>query len=542
MKITCLGAAQCVTGSCYLLENGEKYLVDCGMFQGGKQIEALNSREWGFKPSEISALFLTHAHIDHCGRIPKLVKDGFQGPIYSSIPTAELCKILLFDSAHIQEMEAEWASRKNRRKGKPDVAPLYTVKDVERCLPLFEPIAMDETIPIDSQLRIAFRNAGHILGSSILEVWSGPPLSTTKVVFSGDIGQKGQLIVQDVQPIESADILFVESTYGNRTHKSFEESERELLEAILYSYEQGEKVVIPAFAVERTQEILYVLAQFQRKGLLPDIPVYLDSPLAIAATEIFRRMSDYYDDDAADMIRRGRDPFSFPNLILSRRAQDSMNINATPGPAIVIAGNGMCTAGRVKHHLKHNLWRKGASVVIVGFQAAGSLGRKLVEGAKVLNILGERVVVRARISTIGGFSAHADQADLMAWVGHFKNPDMRVCVMHGEKSVSEEFAELLRQQTGLTVHVPALGESITPTGISAAQPAPVIVPREPSWQRTLARLTAKADELRLLWAQSAGEIPPRLLKKLEKDLSEAEGRIDAVLREASDTVRAGHAG
>ena len=380
MKITCLGAARCVTGSCYLIEGANKYLVDCGLFQGGKEIEKLNREPWGFEPGDIAAVFLTHAHIDHCGRLPKLVRDGFRGKIYATRPTVELTKILLLDSGHIQEVEAELQSRKNRRRGRSDLMPLYTVADAEACFPLLEIIPKDKTVPIEDDLRVSFRNAGHILGSSILEIWCGPETAAHKVVFSGDLGRKDQLILKDPEPILTADSLFVESTYGDRNHKTFEASEEELIEAIHHSYRSGEKVIIPAFAVERTQELLYVIGECFRNGRIPSMPVYLDSPLAIDATEVFRRRQDEYDEAATEMVRNGIDPFSFPELVLSRTTEESIAINQKTGSAIVIAGSGMCTAGRIKHHLKHNLWRPGASLVIVGFQAAGTLGRSIVDG------------------------------------------------------------------------------------------------------------------------------------------------------------------
>ena len=443
MEITCYGAARCVTGSCFLLDNGRKYLIDCGLFQGGKEMERRNREPWGFHPGEVSALFLTHAHIDHCGRLPKLVRDGFRGKIYTTLPTAELTKILLLDSAHIQEMEAELQTRKNRRRGNSEIAPLYTTADAEACFPLLEVVPRDELIRVDSRLGVCFRNAGHILGSSILEIWTGSPSAEHKVVFSGDLGHKDQLIVQDPQSIFAADTLLVESTYGDRNHKSLKESRAELLEAILYSYKHREKVIIPAFAVERTQELLYVLGEFFRDGLIPSMPVYLDSPLAIAATEIFRRMRDDYDEAAAAIVRKRPRPFAFPQLVLTRSADESMAINRTEGPAIVIAGNGMCTAGRIKHHLKHNLWRRGASLVIVGFQAAGTLGRRLVDGERTVKLYGEKIVVRAKVFTIGGFSAHADQGLLLDWLSHFQNAKMQVYVIHGEPNVSETFAALV---------------------------------------------------------------------------------------------------
>ena len=530
MEITCLGAARCVTGSCFLLDNGRKYLIDCGLFQGGKEMERHNREPWGFHPSEVSALFLTHAHIDHCGRLPKLVRDGFRGKIYATLPTVELTKILLLDSAHIQEMEAELQTRKNRRQGNPEVAPLYTAGDAEACFPLFEVVPRDELIHVDPRLEVCFRTAGHILGSSILEVWSGPPETAHKVVFSGDLGHKDQLIVQDPQSIFAADTLLVESTYGNRNHKSLEESRAELLEAILFSYQHREKVIIPAFAVERTQELLYVIGEFFRDGLIPSMPVYLDSPLAIAATEIFRHMQDYYDEAATAMVHGGRDPFTFPQLVLSRTAEESIAINQTAGPAIVIAGNGMCTAGRIKHHLKHNLWRQGASLVIVGFQAAGSLGRRLVEGERTVKIYGEKIVVRAKVFTIGGFSAHADQTLLLEWLGHFENPKMQVYVIHGEPNVSESFASLVTARFGFETHVPAMGEVIA---LSPGRAETVRAePTGPEAEQLLSRLAQKTNALQGLLAASPLKTRSELWARVEADLARAEARLDAVMKEA----------
>lgn len=402
MKITAYGAAGCVTGSCFLVESDGQFLVDCGLFQGGQAMDALNREKWPFDPAGLQAVLLTHAHIDHSGRLPKLVKDGFRGPIYATAPTAELCRILLLDSAHIQEMEAEWQSRKNLRKGREPVPALYTAEDAEKALSLFRTVSQDTLLRLSESVTVRFRNAGHILGSSILEIWEGEVQDGFKVVFSGDIGRKDQIIVKDPHQIFEADILFIESTYGNRRHRNFEESVAELAEAIRYSYDHGQKVLIPAFAVERTQEILYVLGRLLREGKIPRLPVYLDSPLAIAATEIFRKMFHEFDEETQEIFNRGQDPFSFPELVFSRTAQDSQALNEMKGPAVIIAGNGMCTAGRILHHLKHNLWRRGCSLVIVGYQAEGSLGRRIIEGAKTVRILGEDIVVRAKVYTIGG--------------------------------------------------------------------------------------------------------------------------------------------
>ncbi len=534
MQITCLGAARCVTGSNFLLENGRKYLVDCGLFQGGRQVEAMNRTAWGFNPADISALFLTHAHIDHCGRIPKLVKDGFRGKIYATAPTVELTKILLLDSAHIQEMEAEWQARKNKRRGEPVPQPLYSHADAEACFPLFEQVQRDEVIQVAPDFNVRFRTSGHILGSSLLEIWEGPPQSARKTVFTGDLGYKGQMIVEDPEILTDADLLFIESTYGNRNHKPREESEQELLKAIHYSHSHSEKVIIPAFAVERTQELLFILGKFFRKKLIPPMPVYVDSPLAIAATAIFRNMNQFYDEETLAVVDAGEDPFDFDQLVLSRSTAESVAINQHPGPAIVIAGNGMCTAGRIRHHLKHNLWRPGCSLVIVGFQAVGSLGRNLVESVRMVKILGERVIVRARVFTIGGLSAHADQTALLSWLSNFKNPGMSVYVIHGEESVSREFAQLIRQRFGFDARAPAIGDRITAAGIERGT-APAAV-GEPRWRRLLAELYRKSDEIRSLLHDPLRELPPHVLQRIEEELASAEAHLDEAARSVSGTT------
>jgi metallo-beta-lactamase family protein len=473
IRVTCLGGAGSVTGSNYLIETtgGKKFLVDCGLFQGGRQMEARNWETWGFDPGGIGTLFLTHAHIDHSGRIPKLVKDGFKGRIFTSPPTAELCEIMLLDSANIQEMDAEWQTRKNRRQAKGVVEPLYTVADAEASLRFFTSVERNKTLDVEKGVKARLRNAGHILGSSILELWVEEDGEELKIVFSGDLGRKDQLIIRDPHEIFDADSLFLESTYGNRLHRSFADSERELLEAIQFSVSHGEKVLIPAFAVERTQEILYILGRFQREGLLPDIPVYLDSPLAIKATEIFRKNKKYYDEETSGIVAQGYDPFDMPNLLFTASTKESMAINEKTGSAIIIAGNGMCTAGRIKHHLKHNLWREGASLVIVGFQAEGTTGRRIVDGAKQVKIFRENVVVRAKVFTIGGFSAHADQNDLLEWVSHFESKP-RVFVVHGEATASQALAKMIEERFGLLVHVPRWKERL------------ILKPREVTYEET----------------------------------------------------------
>ena len=461
IRVSCLGGVGTVTGSCYLLETpgGKRLLVDCGLFQGGRQMESRNWEPWGFSPKDLEAVFLTHAHIDHSGRLPKLIKDGFKGKIFTSPPTAQLCEIMLLDSAHIQEMDAEWQTRKNRRNGRPDVIPLYTTEDAQATLGHFQPIDRDQVLELEPGVKFRLRNAGHILGSSILELWIEEDGEKTKLVFSGDLGKKNQLIVKDPHEMFDADYLFLESTYGNRKHKSFDDSKKELLEAIQYSYSHGEKIIIPAFAVERTQEILYILGEFHRAGMLPNIPIYLDSPLAIKATEIFRKNKKYYDEEAQAIVNEGYDPFDMPHLKFTVTTQESIEINERSGSAIVIAANGMCTAGRIKHHLKHNLWREGASIVIVGYQAMGTTGRKIVDGAKRVKIFRENVAVRAKVFTIGGFSAHADQDDLLEWVSHFESRP-KVFIVHGEPVASQALGDLIQDRFHLEVHIPKWKERL----------------------------------------------------------------------------------
>ena len=462
IKVTCLGAAGSVSGSNYLIENsqGKKVLVDCGLFQGGKDIELRNWQDWGFDPKHINSVFLTHAHIDHSGRIPKLVKDGFRGKIITSPPTAELCRIMLLDSAHVQEMDAEWQTKKNKRKGTKEVLPLYTTEDAVESLKYLSPMERDRIIPVEPGIKARLRNAGHILGSSIVELWMEDLNGEIKIVFSGDLGKEDQLIVKDPHEIFAADYLFVESTYGNRMHRPFEDSKKELLEAIQYAVSHDEKVIILAFALERTQEILYLLGEFYRDKALPDIPIYLDSPLAIKATEIFRKNKKYYDEQARAIVDQGFDPFDMPNLHFTPTTEESIAINEKAGSAIIVAASGMCTAGRIKHHLKHNLWRPGASIIIVGFQAQGTTGRKIVDGAKKVKVFREDVAVKAKVYTIGGFSAHADQGGLLEWVRHFTESRPKVFIVHGEVKASEALAAAINEKFGMEVHVPKWKESL----------------------------------------------------------------------------------
>ena len=457
MKITFLGAARTVTGSCYVLEcEHARFAIDCGMHQGNRSIEARNWDENDmYRPEAIDFILMTHAHIDHSGLLPRMSAKGFKGPVYTTAPTRDLLGIMLEDSARIQETEAQWRSTKKLRAGAPPVEPLYTVEQAQDALKQLNIKEYNESFEPAPGIRVVFNDAGHILGSAFIELWITEGEEETKLVFSGDLGRPGQLLVRNPQTVESADFLFLESTYGSRNHKNESQSRQELAEAIAYSYERGEKVIIPAFAVERTQELLYSFYLLRQEGKLPeDMPVFVDSPLAIKATEIFRRHWDYYDHETKQRVKNGENPLDMPNLRFTLSADESRAINSTAGPAVVIAGSGMANAGRIKHHLRHNIWKTGASVVFVGFQAEGTPGRRIVDGAQTIRILGEELSVKAKVFTIGGFSGHAGQTQILDWLSHFRNPEVQVYLVHGEHSGQKILAELIREKFKFTVHIP----------------------------------------------------------------------------------------
>jgi len=463
MKIKFLGAARTVTGSCYVIETDQaRFAIDCGMHQGSDQIERRNLDIAPYDPARIDFFIITHAHIDHSGLLPRMTQNGFRGAIYATEPTGDLLKILLLDSAHIQEVEAAGKNKRLQRTGmKMDAVPLYTTKDAEAVTPFIKTRKYDETFNPGPGISVRFQDAGHILGAAMVELFIEENGETTKLVFSGDIGRPHQLLMKDPSSVREADFLFMESTYGNRNHKGEQESLDELAEAIRYSYSNGEKVVIPAFAVERTQEILYSLHLLLREGKLPkDMPVYLDSPLAIKATEIFRRYASYLDSETQSLLKNGEDPLRLPNLKLSTTTEESIRINETREPAIVISASGMANAGRIRHHLRHNLWRQGASIVFVGFQAEGTPGRKIVDGAKKIRINNEDIAVAAKVFTINGFSAHAGQDQLLDWLTNFQTKGMQVFLVHGEVSAQEHLASLIREKFGLSVTIPEYLEEI----------------------------------------------------------------------------------
>ncbi len=437
MKITFLGAAEKVTGSCYLVETDQtSFLIDCGMHQGHPEEDEMNHASFAFNMQDIDFMLLTHAHIDHSGRIPKLYTDGFRKNIYTTKATADLCGIMLPDSGHIQEMEQEWKNRKNLRAGKPATLPLYTVQNAFDSLKLFKTVVYNEEFSPAPDVRVILRDAGHILGSAILEIWiqeSGQPADkATKIVFSGDLGNKNIPIMRDPTIIDGCDYLVIESTYGDRLHANNVDKVDRFVNIINETIAGGGNVVIPSFAIGRTQEIIYELNRQEEKyknqrSAFMSTPVYVDSPLAVSATKIFRDNADCYDDEARQYILKGDQPLDFPNLHFTASAEESKQLNLDKQSKIIISASGMCDAGRIKHHLKHNLWRPESTIVFVGFQAQGTLGRRLVDGAKNVRIFDEEIAVRARIERIEGFSGHADRDGLLDWINSMsskptKNP------------------------------------------------------------------------------------------------------------------------
>jgi len=457
-----LGGAREVTGSCILVQTGRsRFLVDCGMFQGGGESERKNARKFPVPPSSVDFVLCTHAHIDHTGLLPRIVREGYRGPVYATSATADLLGVMLPDSGHIQEREAEWKGRKQRRAGKKDVSPLYTEADAFAVLPRLSPVRYGETVAPAPDVRASFLDAGHILGSAILSVSVRDGGRERTLVFTGDLGHRGLPIVRDPSPVTRADVVVMESTYGNRVHKGMEETTEEFVHAVTDTLgRKGGNVVIPAFAVGRTQDILYLLAVLTRRGRVKGLTVHIDSPLAAEATRITLRHPECFDAETREVYEWQEQNPEALRVIITRGVEDSMALNSLRGGGIILAGSGMCEAGRIKHHLKHNLWRKESSVIIVGFQAQGTLGRKIVEGARQVRIFGEEINVAADIYTIGGLSAHADRDDLLAWAGGFRTSPEKVFVAHGEESVSVGFAGLLHERFGWNAEVPYPGRPI----------------------------------------------------------------------------------
>ena len=456
MKIKFCGATVGVTGSCHLLTTERhRVLMDCGQFQGTKEMEALNWEPFPFDPEALETVILSHAHIDHCGRLPLLVKRGFRGDIYCTDATADLLQVMLMDSAYIHEKDAEWQSKKNARTGKPPVEPLYTVKDAENALKLLKPILYDQLVELNDEMKIVFNDAGHILGSAITEIWVTEGNNTSKIVFSGDLGVKNRPILRDPKKIKKADYLIMESTYGGRFHPDNATSIDRLIHIVLDTVRRGGSVIIPAFAVGRTQELIYQFNMFyehhpEYKEELDNIIVYIDSPMATTATEVFRRNSQVFDEETKEFILSGDNPLDFKNLIFTRTTEESQSLNTDSKPKIIISASGMCEAGRIRHHLKHNLWNPKNSIVFVGYQAEGTLGRALIDGAKEVKLFGETILVQAEIHNLEGFSGHADQTGLLDWLSGFQMVPRQIFLVHGEEQSKIDLAKAAQEQLGLS--------------------------------------------------------------------------------------------
>lgn len=459
MKITFLGATHEVTGSCYYLEAaGKKFLVDCGMEQGPNYYE---NKDIPVACGELDFVLLTHAHMDHSGNLPAIYKKGFRGQVYATEATCNLCDIMLRDSAHIQMFEAEWRNRKGRRQGKPEFVPAYTMEDAMGVLRNFVGCPYNQEILLADGLRVWFVDAGHLLGSSSIELWIQEAGQEEKIVFSGDIGNTDQPLIKDPQYLHEADYVVMESTYGDRSHGERPDYVRLLAEIIQQTFDRGGNVVIPSFAVGRTQEMLYFMRQIKAEGLVhghEGFKVYVDSPLAIEATNIFgEHRYDCYDEEALELIQQGINPLSFPGLRVSVTSDDSKAINFDDDCKVIISASGMCDAGRIKHHLKHNLWREESTILFVGYQAIGTVGRALLEGASEIKLFGETVYVAAEIRQMPGISGHADVNGLLDWARAFDRKPKKVFVTHGEDSVTEIFSKRLREELGYDATAPFSG-------------------------------------------------------------------------------------
>ena len=510
MKITFLGAAKTVTGSNFLVEAaGKKFLVDCGMYQGSAEEEYENEEPFDFNVQEIDFMLLTHAHIDHSGRIPKLYNEGYRNPIYAHKATCDLCSLMLPDSGHIQEMEIEWRNRKRERKGEKPIPPLYTAEDAARSLELFVPIKYDEIIELSPDIHVRFNDAGHMLGSCIIEVWATEDGKETKAVFSGDLGNNDLPLLSSPTMIDSADFVVMESTYGSRLHIRNDEKAELFLQIVSETIEKGGNVVIPSFAVGRTQEILYEINKIKetrhdeefmkRYETLMQAHVFVDSPLAISATEVFRNNMELFDEETKHAISQGDNPLEFPGLKFTMTAEESKALNETQTPSIIISASGMCEVGRIKHHLKHNLWDSKNTILFVGYQAPGTLGYSIVNGAKKVKIFGEEIAVNARIEYIEGYSGHADQDGLMNFIYSFRTQRPKhVFLVHGEEDSQNVLAEKIQNEIGIPVTIPNYGEEYeltdVPTMLGKVASKPTSIRRD--ILKSLNKLQAEMEDMK----------------------------------------------
>lgn len=460
MKVSFLGAAHEVTGSCSLLEvAGKKIMIDCGMEQGADIYE---NCELPVSPSDIDCLLLTHAHIDHSGKIPALAANGFDGPVFCSEPTKKLCNIMLLDSAHIQEFEAEWRNRKAKRSGREEYVPLYTSDDVRKAMEQFVGCVYEKEYDIFDGIKIKFFDAGHLLGSASIKITFREDGDEKTIVFSGDVGNIGRPLICDYKCPDKADYVVIESTYGNRLHEEKPDYIGQLINVFQRTFDRGGNVVIPSFAVGRTQELLYLIRIIKEKGLIKgheNFPVFVDSPLAVEATGIYSdsEMKPYYDEETLSLLDKGITPIRFPNLNLSVTSDDSIKINLDKTPKIILSASGMCEAGRIRHHLKHNLWRRDSTILFVGYQTEGTVGRLLLDGADTVKLFGEEIKVNAEIAQISGMSGHADRSMLLDWIDGFSEYPQKIFVNHGNDTVCDEFAESITERFGIEATAPYNG-------------------------------------------------------------------------------------
>ena len=460
MKIKVLGAAKTVTGSCYSLTTGnDKILIDCGMFEGGKDTTKMNYDDFLISPKEYSALILTHAHLDHCGRIPKLVKYGFKGKIFATDATKELAFIIMTDSANIAKEDIKYENKNRAKQGLPPRKPIYGINDVNTTMKLFQEVSYDEDVQITKNISAKFFNAGHILGASSIQIKVTENSQNKTITFSGDIGQKQSIIIQNPEKLEGTDFAFIESTYGDRLHPEIDVREKELIRIINETYNKGGKLLIPSFAVERAQDIIFCIGKYLQSGLIPKIEVFLDSPMAMRATEVFSKHREYYNDTVLNTLKTRKDAFSYPGLTYTKTSEESKKLNDINRPCIIIAGNGMCTAGRIKHHIRNSIDDPKNTLLLVGFQAEGTLGYWLKQGKKKVKLLGIEMDVRATIENIEGFSGHADYNGLIDWLNNFPKKPKKVLITHGELEQINAFSRRITK-LGYINYVPTMFEEL----------------------------------------------------------------------------------
>lgn len=524
MKIQFCGASTGVTGSCHLITTEKhKILLDCGQFQGGKAQAALNYEEFPFDPAEVDFMILSHPHIDHCGRIPLLVKRGFKGPIYCTDACGDLLEVMLKDSGYIHEKEAEWANKKNERNGRPLVEPLYTFNDAMDALTFVKPVLYDQLIEVNEDVKICFNDAGHILGSAVTELWiteetgdekdGAGEKSVSKIVFSGDLGVMNRPILRNPTIIKKADYVIMETTYGNRVHPANAMDVKKLMDIIRETAARGGTTVIPAFAVGRTQELIYELnrvidSDSEYRKDFENLKVYIDSPMATTATEVFRRNAQVFDEETKEFILKGDNPLDFKNLKFTRSSQESMMLNANKEPKVIISASGMCEAGRIRHHLKHNLWDERNSIVFVGYQAEGSLGRLIVEGASEVTLFGEKINVKAQIHNLQGFSGHADKEGLMTWIEGFEKEPKHIFLVHGEMDAKDDFAASMKEKLGYE---------------------PIVV-------RGNSEFVLEKDEIVNMQQAMADAVDAESIAKTKNNLADIQRRLEDVLNNASIAV------